>query len=653
MNESRQESGLDAPRLTEEVGAWLRRARGPALVIAPVEAVLLAANPSGLRLLGFESLQSAVPMDSAMPAIMDLRRAVRNGAHGRAPVTALVFWTQDGIARLPCHITLGDDGHGRPLALLEIAVEGQEATGHAACDERDDIAPPGSRKSTPSTATEDTTEDTNASGDEAQPSSRSQTGHKAQDRAEPLSDATSAGSAARLIVRKSTTKTETEAETRSTGNAAPATSKKARPTAAAAHQSKKTQRSFSPSTGAATEPALSAPLPPAPTTAEATRSDADTLKAIARQILAGRRSRPDAAPAAETQQAHTPPARPNGAATSTEHDAADAVAETVPSALPGSQPPFDIGSGASADRASTAASSARVVRRNSISPMQAPPAGAADPAEVKAPPLAGRNAHGMATHSDAGQHGTTPPDDDPSRGGAARRTLVRRMAHELKTPISAIVSAAEVMKDERLGAIGDPRYLRYAQDIHGSARHALAVIERMLGQRESQPGTYELSFTNLDINALAAGLLSGLESMADEAGLALSGELAPRVPLVVADATSVRQIILNAITNALKFTPRGGTVRVVTEMTADGHLAVSVIDSGPGMSADEIARVMADGRAAASQPQQARTGGGLGIGLPLARMLATANGAILAITTPETGGTRVTLAFPASRLIPI
>jgi signal transduction histidine kinase len=227
------------------------------------------------------------------------------------------------------------------------------------------------------------------------------------------------------------------------------------------------------------------------------------------------------------------------------------------------------------------------------------------------------------------------------------------MAHELKTPISAIVSAAEMMKDERLGAIGDPRYLRYAQDIHGSARHALAVIERMLGQRQSRHSTFELSFTNLDINALAAGLLSGLESMANEAGLALSGALAPRVPLVVADATSVRQIILNAITNALKFTPRGGTVQVITEMTADGHLAVSVIDSGPGMSADEIARVMADGRAAASKPQQARTGGGLGIGLPLARMLATANGAILAITTPETGGTRVTLAFPASRLIPI
>lgn len=228
------------------------------------------------------------------------------------------------------------------------------------------------------------------------------------------------------------------------------------------------------------------------------------------------------------------------------------------------------------------------------------------------------------------------------------------MAHELKTPISAIASAAEIMKDQRLGPIGEARYLRYAQDIHESARHALAVIERLLGQRQMEPGQSEFSFTNVDVNALASGLVSGLERMAKEAGLDLSSALADRLPLVVADATSLRQIVLNLLTNALKFTPRGGRVQLITQMLAEGGLELCIADTGPGMSEADIERALAgtqDGMPPPAGAPQQRPGGGFGIGLPLVRSLAAANGAVLSIAAIETGGTRAALVFPPSRLI--
>lgn len=240
------------------------------------------------------------------------------------------------------------------------------------------------------------------------------------------------------------------------------------------------------------------------------------------------------------------------------------------------------------------------------------------------------------------------------RQSSERRNLLRRIAHELKTPVSAIASAAEIMKDERFGAIGDARYLRYARDIHASAHHALQVIERMLGRRASdESGVRELAFTDLELNALLSEVVSSLEIVAIEAGITFKTELSTKLPRVVADATSVRQILINTLTNSLKFSPRGSAVTICSRATPAGPLTITVADSGPGIPSDEIARIVASATDSAGGDGQERPGGGFGIGLPLSMKLAAANGATLAIESKPGEGTRVTLAFPGNRQIPV
>lgn len=291
----------------------------------------------------------------------------------------------------------------------------------------------------------------------------------------------------------------------------------------------------------------------------------------------------------------------------------------------------------------------------------------AQPAASQSPACDPPGAPGVATAK-----GSAALPGEPSRGSAARRTLVRRIAHELKTPLSAIVAASEIMKDERFGAIGDERYLRYARDIHESARHALDVVQRIMaaqmeaadaapraashgalgteGGYTARPPALELEFAEIDLNGIVEATLSTLEVLAVDAGVALTSELAHPLPRVVADQTSLRQIVLNLVGNALKFTPRGGTIVVSTSAVVDGPLKLAVDDSGPGMAEDDMRSVL---EAEAPRDPAPRPGGGLGIGLPLVKVLAGANGGELGLGRSDLGGVRAVVTFSKSRQIPV
>jgi len=230
---------------------------------------------------------------------------------------------------------------------------------------------------------------------------------------------------------------------------------------------------------------------------------------------------------------------------------------------------------------------------------------------------------------------------------APQREAFSKLAHELKTPLSAIVVAAEIMKDQRFGAIANERYRGYTADIHDNARHALAVIDRILGDGRPEPAAGRPQAADLDLNALADSAVSAVRPLAEEAGLKFSGELHAQLPHVVADAMMVKQIVFNLLTNAIKFTQRGGFVRLVTGLGFDRSVFVAVQDTGPGMSAEEIARALDVNAPPKPEPKQA---GGLGIGLPLASGLAKANGARIEIDSAPGEGTAVALIFPKDRL---
>ena len=226
------------------------------------------------------------------------------------------------------------------------------------------------------------------------------------------------------------------------------------------------------------------------------------------------------------------------------------------------------------------------------------------------------------------------------------------LAHELKTPLSAIVAAAEIMRDERFGPVGDPRYQGYASGIFESASHALGVINAMLGTAAPAMGHGRdgLAFAEIDLNQIAGRVGASVNALLEAASLTLETRLEPGLPHVVADPVTVRQMLLNLVTNGMRATPAGGSITIATRYELAGPVHLAVCDTGHGMSEAAIARVLHPARPAglALQPS-----GGLGIGYPLILSLAALNGASVGITSQPGAGTQVTITFPADRVIPV
>ncbi|MCH9808693.1 MAG: hypothetical protein K0U74_13255 [Alphaproteobacteria bacterium] len=252
----------------------------------------------------------------------------------------------------------------------------------------------------------------------------------------------------------------------------------------------------------------------------------------------------------------------------------------------------------------------------------------------------------------AGGDNAGPHDDRRAKADRPReprrRPYIQKLAHELKTPIAAIVAASEVMRDEQLGPIGDDRYKRYAADIHDSAKLMLAIIDRMMEQRTRDTGQQRLEFTELDPGELLHATISTMLPLAERAGLRLKlVEPGEQLPRIVADRLTLQQILINLVTNALKFTPRGGEITTTADFRQDGTLAILVKDTGRGMSQEDIEHAL-EGRMVEGRQ---RDGGGLGVGLPLVKTLAEGNGASFHITSQPEKGTTAAVIFPNDRVV--
>jgi two-component system cell cycle sensor histidine kinase PleC len=215
-----------------------------------------------------------------------------------------------------------------------------------------------------------------------------------------------------------------------------------------------------------------------------------------------------------------------------------------------------------------------------------------------------------------------------------------RLAHELKTPLTAIAAAAEIMRDERLGDMGNTRYLDYARDIHESAAHALAVIARLLAQGDAREAERD-RIEAIDLNDLVARTVATLQPIAAERDITLAFDADDGNPVVSASATAVRQILLNLLSNALKFTPAGGDVRAVTGYLPNGAVFLVVRDSGEGIAELIIRNALAFADGAIAE----RPGGGYGIGLPLVCRLVADMGARIEFDSEPGQGSVVLISF--------
>lgn len=259
---------------------------------------------------------------------------------------------------------------------------------------------------------------------------------------------------------------------------------------------------------------------------------------------------------------------------------------------------------------------------------------------------------------------TPPPEEAPTppmprsaqAPGAPAGIDLAKLAHELKTPVSAIAAASEIMKEGRFGPIENERYVGYIDGIHASARHALELIERMLDRRSGSvsQSTPVFRFEAIALNPFVLDCVKTVQPLASAKGVSLTLRDAPAGTTgatVKADHTALKQIALNLLTNAIKFTPSGGHITVATVTSRRGAAAFTVEDTGPGMSAVAIAEALRP--VPLDVPDVMRDGGGLGLGLPMSRALAEANGAVLSIDSAPGRGTRVTVSFPGGPLLAI
>jgi signal transduction histidine kinase len=221
------------------------------------------------------------------------------------------------------------------------------------------------------------------------------------------------------------------------------------------------------------------------------------------------------------------------------------------------------------------------------------------------------------------------------------------LAHELRTPLSAVIAYAEILKDEHFGPLASARYKGYARDIYESARHGLGVVDSLLRGDPTRSLVPPLAVAELEPARVVESCLTVVRPLAERAGLVLLAEFAPGLPRVVADELSLKQMLLNLLANAIKFARQGDRVTIAVTRVGAG-LNICVADTGPGMAAHEaLVPCATPGHAGRLRGD----GAGLGLGLPLTRALAAANGAVLSMESAPGEGTRATIAFGLDRIV--
>lgn len=232
---------------------------------------------------------------------------------------------------------------------------------------------------------------------------------------------------------------------------------------------------------------------------------------------------------------------------------------------------------------------------------------------------------------------------------AAKSEFLAKVSHDIRSPLNTIIGFSEVMIDERFGAIGNERYRDYLKDIHAAGEHLITLLNDLLDLSKIETGKLDLSFASLGLNDLVQQCVAMLQGQANRGRIIIRTALADTLPQVVADARSVRQIILNLLSNSLKLTGAGGQVIVSTALTDRGDVALRVRDTGTGMSEAELAQALEPFRELATTPRWGASGTGLG--LPITKALAEANHADFHISSSNGSGTLAEVVFPAPRLL--
>ncbi len=231
----------------------------------------------------------------------------------------------------------------------------------------------------------------------------------------------------------------------------------------------------------------------------------------------------------------------------------------------------------------------------------------------------------------------------------AKSRFLATMSHELRTPLNAILGFSEVMANELFGAHQVEAYRDYSKDIHSSGEHLLMLINEILDLSRVEAGRYELKEEAVSLPGVIEDCRHLLTLRAKKRDVTLIDVIEPNMPRLWADERAVRQIALNLLTNAIKFTPAGGQVTIKVGWTRVGGQYFSVKDNGPGIPEDEIPIIMSSfGRGSMAQKNADE---GTGLGLPIVKGLVELHGGVFNLRSKLREGTEVLVIFPPERVM--
>ncbi len=225
----------------------------------------------------------------------------------------------------------------------------------------------------------------------------------------------------------------------------------------------------------------------------------------------------------------------------------------------------------------------------------------------------------------------------------AKSSFLANMSHELRTPLNAIIGFSEIIAREMFGKNGNPRYQEYGELILTSGRHLLDVISSVLDFAKAEAGQHELRSDPTDLGEIVTYCVNMIQQQCNQKGLTLGRQIPAEPVVILGEPAKLRQILLNLLSNAMKFTPPGGLVQVSLTVDAEGHPLLAVSDSGIGMRPEDISIALTPFGQIDSGV--ARSYEGTGLGLPLAKAFAELHGASFEIVSQLGEGTTVSLHF--------
>ena len=220
--------------------------------------------------------------------------------------------------------------------------------------------------------------------------------------------------------------------------------------------------------------------------------------------------------------------------------------------------------------------------------------------------------------------------------------FLANMSHELRTPLNSIIGFAQILSTGIFGPLGDRRYTEYAADIMHSGEHLLSVIGDVLDISKIEAGEAAIVDREINIGEMLADSVAMIHERAQAKSL--------NINMIVADARYLKQILINLLANSVKFTPAGGNIDIHANIDTDGCMSISVKDTGIGITAADISRVLEPFGQVLTNPTLAQEGTGLG--LSLSKRLTELHAGGLSIESTPGVGTTVTAQFPASRIVP-